>query len=125
MKPFEEYYGNTKSVDWSGLTGDQYANRQAIVNRADEILSGAEFLGRDMTVREAVELAHIEVTAPLMQQIVRQDLVKKVQKKAKGATLRPSKSKSKTSPKTGGNLSDAQVVANAEARLADLRGRGL
>jgi len=124
LKPFAEYYGEAKSLNWSDLTPGQYANRQAVINRADEILAGAELLQKEMSVREAVELAHMELSAPILQQVVREDILKAVKKKASGITMRPSKSKTNVPVKTGGKLSDAQILANAEARLADLRGRG-
>lgn len=125
VKPFAEYYGKSKSLNWGDLTADQYAARQAVVNRADEILAGAELLQKGMTVREAVELAHIELTAPMLHKIVRQDILKSVQKKAKGATIRPSVSKAIVAPKEGAKLSEEQATANAEVRLADLRSRGM
>ena len=124
LKPFGDFYGASGKLDWGDLTPGQYANRQAVVNLADEILAGAELLQTGMTVREAVEKAHLEVTAPMLEKIVRQDIIKKVTKKAKGVTLRPTRKEEKP-PKKGGKLSDGEVVANIDSRLAELREKGL
>jgi len=124
LKAFNEFYGTSKKLDWGDLTPGEYANRQAVVNRADEILAGAELLQTGMTVREAVEKAHLEITAPMLEKIVRKDIIKQVTKKAKSATLRPTKRKDVT-PKTGGKKSETEALANTEARLAALREKGL
>lgn len=124
LKAFGDYYGQSKKLDWGDITPDQYANRKALVDRADEILVGAELLQTGMSIREAVEKAHLEITAPMLKEIVRQDIIKQVKKKAKGATLRPTKRKEKA-PKPGGKLSNDEVIDKIDARLATLREKGL
>lgn len=128
MKSYDDFYGpafdDNRMPTWDGhgLTPGQLANRDALVARADEIWIGAKMSGRELTVPEALEMAHTLLTEPMREQQVRKELVSKVKTRAKGMTLRPNKSKGLDNagekPKT-----EAQLLQRTEARLAKLRNR--
>lgn len=121
MEGFNDFYGVSKSYRWDDLTAGQYANRMAVIRRADEILAGAELLQTNITVRDALERAHLQVTAPILEKVVRNKIVSQVKKKAKGVTLRPAKSKTiaPSGAKTG-QLTDDEIEERAKERLAKL-----
>jgi hypothetical protein len=120
MDTYGEFYGKTTQTgDWQNLTPGQRANRIEVCNRAQAILDGAAFSGMQMGAAEAMERAHLEVTAPLAEQFVRERIVKSVQKRAKGITLKPSGSKT---PAPTGEYNRNQAVREMGAELKKVFG---
>lgn len=132
MKAYESFYGAAKSADgvplydWRVLTPGQQANRQAVVDLADRILAGVELQGKQMSVAQGLELAHLSVTSSMTEQVVRDKLVSAVKKRSKGITLKPSGAKTSSDGVAGGGQkTEEQATINAEARLKALREKGL
>lgn len=121
MGDYDDFYGPTVDankfplLDWRGLSPGQQANRQALVSEADLILAGADLIGRRMTIAEALTMAHLRLTAPMQQQVVRSKIVNELKKRNKGITLR-SKGSKKAADK-GGQKSDEQLEAVTQERL--------
>lgn len=113
MAAFADTYGN--SGDWNQLLPGHQANRREVCNRAQMILDGAALAGMQMTVPEALERAHLEVVAPIAEQIVRERIAKSVQKRAAGVTLKPSGSKTPLPP--AGAYNKEQAVTEMKAEL--------
>lgn len=90
MKPYKEFYGD---VDWDKLPNEQKANRWSVVELADQIITGAEAQGRKMNVDEALMLAHLSISEPLREQIIREQIKSDVVKRNKSLTLKPNSSK--------------------------------
>lgn len=88
MKLYKGFYG--EGADKNKLTYEQVGNRHKALEMADFILSGAEAQGRKMDVAEALERAHLCVTEAIRAEIIRKDITAKVEKKAKGVSLKPS-----------------------------------
>ena len=112
MDVYDDFYGKTTQTEaWDMLTPGQRANRIEVCNRAQNILDGAALAGMSISVAEALERAHLEVAAPMVEQFVRERIVKSVWKRAAGVTLKPSGSKTPES-KTG--------VYNKEQAITDV-----
>jgi len=90
MQSFAEFYG-----DGERLTDDQLAKRGEVLETADALVAGATLQGRGLTVPEALTMAHDMVAIEHRDQIARRDLKKKVRRRAKGLSLRPSQRKAK------------------------------
>jgi hypothetical protein len=91
MGVYADFYGKTSHTgDMSTLTPGQRANRIEVLNTAQNILDGAAFAGMPVTTAQALEQAHLIVAAPIAEQMVRERIVKSVQKRAAGITLKPS-----------------------------------
>jgi len=132
MGVYEEFYGSTKDADgnalydYKSLTPGQQANRQAVVSLADQIIAGAELQGTQMSVAQGLELAHLAVTRPMSETVIREKLVSAVKKRGKGVTLKPSGAKtSPTDSAGGGQKSEGQLMIDTAARLAALRAKGM
>ena len=95
MKSYAEYYGpvndenGVPQFDWSYLQPGQMANRHAMLQTAEQILAGAEVQGQQMSVEQALAMAHLLQTAAMQKQNVRKELLASVTKRSKGATLKP------------------------------------
>lgn len=128
MKPFGDFYGpafdgdQMPTYDGAELTPGQRANRKALLDEADAIWCGAQAHGRELTVAEALQKAHNLLTEPMRSLAIRKELVGKVKKRAKGMTLRPSRS---GQPQTtdGKPKTEREFEQRTEARLKKLRSK--
>ena len=85
MKPYADAYG-TKVAD---LTSAQIDQRQKVLETADALIAGAAFQGRQLTVQDALTLAHDSVSSGLKTNIVREQLKTSVTKRQHQITLKP------------------------------------
>ena len=129
MKAYEDFYGpsvdanGTPYSDWDHLTAGQQANRTAVMTEAADIQSGVAIRGTEITVGEAMARAHMIATDGIKTEIVRSGILKSVKKKAKGVTLRPSKTKVKPKApklKRGEKMTEGKVYSTAKERLANM-----
>ena len=98
MKSYAEFYGEGK--DEAKLTIGQSANRYKVLETADSIILGCQSQGRKITPEQAMESAHLLVSESVREGAIRKELTTKIKKRAKGVTLRPSKSKKAPEPKS-------------------------
>jgi Ni,Fe-hydrogenase I large subunit len=126
LEAYSEFYGPAKGADgsavstWEHLTPGQRANRLSMLERAQLILDGAEATGLKLSTTEAMERAHLEVSAPIAQQIVREKIKASVVKRAKGVTIKPSAGK--TPPPKAGKYDEKQHIADVAAELKSVFG---
>jgi hypothetical protein len=129
MKAYEDFYGpsvdanGTPYSDWDHLTAGQEANRSAVMTEAADIQSGVAIRGTDITVSEAMARAHMIATDGIKTETIRSGIIKSVKKKAKGVTLRPTKTKVKPKApklKRGEKMTESKVYSTAKARLANM-----
>jgi hypothetical protein len=119
MNAYDDFYGKTSQTgDWQALTPGQRANRIEVCNRAQLVLDGAAMTGMQMSAAEAMERAHLEVAAPLAEQFIRERIVKSVTRRAKGATLKPSGSKTPAS--AAGSYNKETAIQEVGALLKQL-----
>lgn len=120
MDIYGDFYGTTSQTGgWDTLTPGQRANRLEVCNRAQNILDGAAMAGMQVSTAEALERAHLEVTAPIAEQFVRERIVKSAQKRAAGVVLKPSGTKT---PKQSGVYNKEQAIKNVSAEISKVFG---
>lgn len=128
LEVYQDFYGSpdkSNPYDWSKTTPGQAANRQAVIQDADAIIAGYELQGKQISVSEALEKAHLRVSAPIAHQIVREQIVSQVKKRSKGITLRPSESQGVVAGLKAEEKSEAKAIQTAKAGLEALKKKGL
>jgi len=92
LNPYSDFYGEVPkgAKDWENLTPGQRANRWTVIQMMDQILTGANVLGQEMDIPEAMRLAHLSVSEPIREKVVRKQIEKSVKKRSKGLSLKPS-----------------------------------
>ena len=117
MKLYDDFYG--KGIDPMKLTQEQLQRRRRVLQTADEIMVGAEALGRTIVEEEALEAAHLQISEPVREQVIRKGILASVQKRSKGLTLQPG-SRQQVKPE-GGRVTEPELVGKTEDRLAKLK----
>ncbi|MCP4598515.1 hypothetical protein [Neptuniibacter sp.] len=108
MKMYASFYGTGDN-----LTPGDVANRTAMFELADQITAGRALQGLDTTVDEALTQAHMLVTEPIRETMVRKGIVSQLKKRSNSLSLRPAsaggdvQSNSDGKPKTAEELVDA------------------
>ena len=125
LKLYDDFYGPGKDEDGKlvppeELTPGQKANRHAVLVFADSLITGNAYKGYDMPVTEALELAHLNISQPLQKQKIREEIMGKVVKRSKSITLTGSGKTKVTSTTKSGKLSNDDLIAKAEKRLANI-----
>ncbi len=114
LKKYDEFYGDLpkNAIDWNDLSPGQRANRWAVIEMMDNILTGARMLNRDMKIDEALEKAHINVSASVREKVIRDDIKADVVKRSKSLSLKPSGTHhaESTKPQTEQELIDVTAV---------------
>jgi len=103
IKMYDDFYGALPkdAKNWDTLTQDQKLNRWNVLQMADQMLIGAQSQGRNMDVNEALTLAHLSVSEPMREKVIRDEIKTKVVKRSKGLSLKPSSGKKPESTKPG------------------------
>ncbi len=125
LKLYNDFYGPGKDEDGKlvppeKLTPGQKANRHAVLVFADSLITGNAYKGYAMPVSEALELAHLNISAPLQKQKIREEIMGKVVKRSKSITLTGSGKKKVTSSTKSGKPSDDDLITKTEKRLANI-----
>ncbi len=92
LKGYEDFYGTLPkdATDWSKLTPGQKMNRWTVIEMMDQMIVGARTLGRELKIDETLNLAHLSVTEPIREKVIREDIQAKVVKRNSSLTLKPS-----------------------------------
>lgn len=85
MKDYHDLYGKTGNT----LKDGQMQARQKVIDTADMIVSGAQRMGRQITLEEALTMAHDSVSAPTREKVAKAKIVTQVQKRAAAISLKP------------------------------------
>jgi len=120
VKLYKDFYGEVSkdAVDWSTLSPGQIANRWAVIEMMDNLLTGAHINNRDMKIDEAMRLAHLNISESQREKVIREKLKTTVTKRNKGLSLKPSstnKSADKVSPST-----EKELIATTQERMNKL-----
>lgn len=115
---FAVMYGTVAKdeISWENLLPSERVNRIAVCERAEEIIVGAEVLGREMEFSDALERAHLEISRPMQAKVIREDIMAKVIKRSKGITLKPSSKVRVEDTETKPN-GEKDLLAKTDARL--------
>lgn len=121
MKQYEDFYGKLPSANaqWNTLMPGQHANRWAVVEMMDHIITGAKEHGREINMGDALRMAHLSISEPIREKVIRETIKQDVEKRNKNITLRPSGSTLGVDEKT--NTSEGLVSAT-EKRLRNVFG---
>ena len=92
LKGYEDFYGTTPkdATTWDGLTPGQKMNRFTVIEMMDQMIVGARTLGRELKIDETLNLAHLSVTEPIREKVIREGIKAKVTKRGSNLTLKPS-----------------------------------
>lgn len=92
MKPFGKFYGTVeKDKNWDqSLTGAQLQARMNVVKEADAYQAGMALQGKEVSYDEALKKAHLVISAPIQETIIRNELHGKIKKRSKGITVKSS-----------------------------------
>jgi len=115
---YGDFYGSLPkdAKDWDSLTPGQKANRWAVIEMMDQIVTGAASLGQTMDIVDGMRRAHLSVSEPLREKVIRDKIVKQVKKRSKSLSLKPS-----NAAKSSGNAKDGDdLVEITRQRLAKL-----
>lgn len=126
MKPYEKVYGKLGLGEtYADLPAGQQEHRWKVLEKADLIAGGAHLQGVQITLPEALEMAHLLVTQKYRDQILVDGIKEKVVKRAKSLTLNPATGKKKpgdTNDPKPGSRSKEQLVEATQDKLSRLFG---
>ncbi|MCK4821929.1 hypothetical protein KA005_39560, partial [bacterium] len=125
MKSYKDFYGTIGMGQiFQDLNPGQQKNRYEVLQIADQMIVGNAMQEIELPVNDALLRAHLLVTEPIREKIIREEIKSSVVKRNKGLTLRPSAGKKSTAAvNEGGKPKDrAGVIANAEQRLKKVFG---
>lgn len=116
MEPYRKTYGTLVK----DLTEDQYKARQELFGEADIIVAGAADHGREITVQEALERAHIQVSQGSRDEAIRQGIRDSLRKRTK-----TQQSSHKRTSSSGDNqpITDEELERRTEARMQEIRNK--
>lgn len=117
LKPYKDFYGEGKDIN--KLTLEQNKRRWAVLDKADDIASGAYDMGRPVTSDEAMDMAHLLISADVQKQAMRAELKATIVKRNKGLTLKPAQSKAAVTVKDA-KTTAADLEAKVEAKMKEI-----
>lgn len=85
IKPYTEFYGDGKKQ----FTDEQLQARNKVLETADALALGAKMQGRNLSVVEAMQLAHDSVSSTYKVKAARDGIAKSLKQRNKGITLKP------------------------------------
>jgi hypothetical protein len=86
MKGYESFYGPANFTEKTPAQVDAF---KKVLDTADALRAGAAYQGRELSVQEALTLAHDSVASGVKETAIRSQLQTKVQKRNANITLRP------------------------------------
>lgn len=111
-------FGDVYGKDDATLTPQQQQSRVNLAGIADQIRAGAKMQGRELSVKEALNRAHLIVTADRRDEAVRTQVRDQVQKRNRQITARPT---ARQAPKAAlGKRSDNAAMEAFERRASEL-----
>ena len=117
MKSYDDFYGSGDN-----LTPGQMANRNAAFELADQIRAGRALQGLDTTVEEALIQAHLLVSEPVREKMVRTNIVSKLQKRSKSLSLKPgSAGRDVNATERNKPQTPQEIEDNARLRLSKMK----
>ncbi len=116
MTPFNKVYG----TDRTSLTDEQVKSRMELLQEADTIIAGAADHGRGLSVRDALERAHVIVSQGTRDEAIRQSIRDSMKKQTRTTQ---SSHRASTSDEPDRELSDDEIVTRTEARLQAMRNK--
>jgi hypothetical protein len=118
MDQYAAVYGSLPDdvKNWDNLLPSEKMNRVAVVEQVTELMEGAKMLGKNMEVTDALSRAHLLITQPVQEKMIRKDIMDKVRKRSKSITLKPN---GKSTPAAASKSSKGKSAKDIEGRAAD------
>lgn len=107
LEPYKEVYGNPATAT---LSGEHVAARNKVLELADALLVGAKLQRRDLSLGEAMQMAHDAVSGDFKEQAVRTTIKKELKQRNQSITLKPT-ARNATGQFKGGGGKDARLAA--------------
>lgn len=128
MTPWSKIYGKLGVGETEhDLSPSQRDFRYKVLEKADQFAAGAKLQGRDVSLEEALEAAHLLVTQRYRDEIIIDDLKSKAVQRSKGITVRPSKGKMRPGRDVAreakpGNRTREQLESDVQSKLNKMYG---
>lgn len=119
LKPYKKFYGELDlGMSWQDLSAGQKENRFKVLEQADLMIAGSALQGHVLAPADALELAHLLVTEPVRERVIREQIRDQATKRTK--TLKPSSRKVDVSDsnKDGKPKTREELVEQTDRRLA-------
>ncbi len=118
IKLYTDFYGTAPKDDvtWDTLSPGQKANRWAVIEMMDDLMTGARINNRDISIADAMQLAHINISESVSKKVIRQEIMANVLKRSKSLTLKPASS-TKTQSDKNSPKSTEELEAATQERL--------
>ena len=124
MKGFNEFYGKVEDgKNWDqSLTGAQLQQRMAVIKEADAYHAGMKLQGKDVQYSEALNRAHLVVSAPIQEKVLRDELHGKIKKRSKGITVKTSGRKTADDTSKKKDTSEKGLVTKVKKAMKAITG---
>jgi hypothetical protein len=117
LATFKPVYG----TDHTKLEGKQFEARNKVLEMADALIAGAGAQGRNLSVEEALLMAHDATSGSFKTEAIRASIKKDVKARSQGLSLRPGKAGTSASD-NGPPRSKAELESRTRGRLAAVFG---
>jgi hypothetical protein len=100
LKEFRDYYGTVKPGEDPRvvLTGSQFQHRGQVCTEGNLIRIGAEFSGDKLTITDVLQRAHLQLTEPLREEMLRKGIASNIKKRSKGLSIKAGVKKTSKTP---------------------------
>ena len=127
LNAYSDFYGKLElGQDWTDLKSGQHGNRWKVLEEADLIILGAESAGHKIDPIDALARAHMVVSEPVREQVIRSQIKSTAVKRKNSMTIKPSdgtRSTAKVNADAGGNKGPRtreQLTSDVQGRLNHL-----
>lgn len=91
LNAYSEFYGSLElGQNWRDLKSGQHDNRWRVLEQADLMIVGAQTAGKKIDTLDALERAHMIISEPIREQVIRGQIKDTATKRANSMTIRPS-----------------------------------
>ena len=127
LNTYSDFYGKLElGQDWTDLKSGQHGNRWKVLEEANLIILGAESAGHKIDPIDALARAHMVVSEPVREQVIRSQIKSTAVKRKNSMTIKPSdgtRSTAKVNADAGGNKGPRtreQLTSDVQGRLNHL-----
>ncbi len=123
LKDYSDFYGSLNiGQDWSDLGHGQYSNRWRVLEQANMILVGAESMNKQMDPVEALERAHMMISEPVRERVIRERIKNDVTKRSNSMTIKPSAG-SRSVSKVSSDVGEPKKARTRDELASDVQER--
>jgi len=127
LNAYSDFYGKLElGQDWTDLKSGQHGNRWKVLEEANLIILGSESAGHRIDPIDALARAHMIVSEPIREQVIRSQIKGTAVKRKNSMTIKPSdgtRSAAKVNSDAGGNKgprTKEQLASDVQGKLNHL-----